>query len=560
MNSETKQNCLIAAIQFNPIVGDISGNIEKISKFYQQALEQNPMTDLVVFQELAICGYPPEDLILRPVFIDEIAASWETLKHLSKEQNAALLVGTPYPQNGKIYNAALLFDQGEIIGPFYKYALPNYSVFDEKRVFAYDIKDMHHNLMTFKGHKLGVVICEDLWLPDLSSHLKEYGAEGLICINGSPFEQEKHDLRFIQAMARFQDTSLPLLYVNQHGGQDELVFDGASFAINEHGEKILQLADWENSIGFITIDEQGNWKQADETLASVSTGPAALYEALICGLRDYVEKNNFPGVILGLSGGIDSALVACVAVDALGTDRVKLVMIPSPYTSQESLDDAAKLAENLNCPLENIAISNLMKCYEDTLQPFFKGLPEDLTEENLQSRMRGTLLMALSNKFGHMVVATGNKSEMATGYATLYGDMCGGYALLKDIYKTSVYDLCLWRNKTNPKKALGPLQQNIIPENIITKAPSAELKHDQSDQDTLPPYDELDAILQALIEEEKSFDEITDLGYGRETVEFVNRKLKLSEYKRRQAPPGVKVTTKAFGKERRYPITNAFEK
>jgi NAD+ synthase len=413
--------------------------------------------------------------------------------------------------------------------------------------------------INFRGVRLGVLVCEDMWTPDAAETLAETGAEILIVPNGSPYEVDKHDLRVQLAVARVTETGLPLIYVNQVGGQDELVFDGATFALGadralkaqapaftEH----LTLTRWERG-----ADEV--WHCREGEVVPPALGPAGIYQALVLGLKDYVNKNRFPGVILGMSGGVDSALSAAIAVDALGAERVHLVMMPSPYTSQESLDDAAEAAELLGCKIDTIPIVPAMEAFDRMLAPAFAGRDPDITEENLQARSRGMTLMALSNKFGAMVLSTGNKSEMSVGYSTLYGDMCGGYAVLKDVYKTTVYELCRWRNANLPVDARGPAGR-VVPERIITKAPTAELKPGQKDQDTLPPYDELDDILECLVELDLGIPDIVARGHAPATVNRVWRMLHLAEYKRRQAPPGVKITRRIFNRDRRYPITNGF--
>ncbi|MCB2107933.1 MAG: NAD+ synthase, partial [Rhodobacteraceae bacterium] len=433
---------------------------------------------------------------------------------------------------------------------------PNYGVFDEQRVFA---SGPHPGPVVVRGVRLGLMICEDMWFPDVAETLVESGAEILIVPNGSPFELDKFDVRLNHAVARVTDTILPLIYVHQVAGQDDLVFDGGSFVLNADRSLAVQMPWWQ------TVTTVTEWsKVGDDSWTCQLQEPAAapdrldnVYNALMLGLRDYVGKNRFPGVVLGMSGGIDSALCAAVAADALGPDKVHCVMMPSPYTSRESLEDAEACAKMLGAKYDTINIGPAMDAYDTMLGPLFKGTNADITEENLQSRARGMTLMAISNKFGPMVVATGNKSEMSTGYATLYGDMCGGYAVIKDVYKTMVFALCRWRNEHKPAGALGP-DGMVMPERIITKPPSAELKPNQTDQDTLPPYDVLDGILEGLIDREDSIADIAKRGYDLDTVKRVDRMLRAAEYKRRQAPPGVKITGIAFGRDHRYPITNAF--
>ena len=481
----------------------------------------------------------------------------ERLALATADGGAALLIGAPWRNEGKLHNAVLLLDQGSIAAVRYKYDLPNYGVFDEKRVFA---QGPMPGPVNFRDVRLGVPICEDIWSPEVPECLEESGAEILVVVNGSPFESDKDDIRMQHAVARVTETGLPLIYVNQIGGQDELVFDGGSFVLNADcslaarqpgvSEDIL-VTDWTR--------KSSGWQCAVSERAPHPEGLSALYAAMVRGLADYVNKNGFPGVVLGLSGGIDSALSAAVAVDALGSQRVRCVMMPSPYTSQESLEDAAEIARLLGVQLDDINIGPAIEAFSTMLQPIFEGLAPDITEENIQARSRGLSLMAMSNKLGHMLLTTGNKSEMSVGYATLYGDMCGGFSVLKDVYKMDVFALCKWRNQHYPMGVLGP-DGRVMPERVITKPPSAELRPDQTDQDSLPEYKILDDILQCLIEKEMSIAEIEARGHDAETIQRVWRMLDLAEYKRRQAPPGVKLTSRAFGKDRRYPITNSFRR
>lgn len=540
----------VRSVQLNPHLGDLKGNFEKIISHLKEAYKLG--IDLVIFSELVLCGYPPEDLLFKKSFLKEIEAYISKLKHFTKDTSSCL-IGVPLYKEGKLYNAAILLSKGEIKGIVRKKNLPNYSVFDEERYFYPDTKN---EPIDFMGIRLGVLICEDLWSSDISLSLKDQNAGLLIALNASPYEMDKGSLREIQALSRVNETSLPLIYVNQVGGQDELVFDGSSFAFNRHGQKISQMGFCEEDHQDIIFD-LSDGLQSDEMIIQMAQGPEALYSSLVLGLRDYVRKNSFNSVLLGLSGGIDSALVAVLAVDALGYENVYPFLLPSPYTSKDSFADAIELADNLGLKLENISIEDVMSDLDILLNPHFKGLDKDITEENIQSRLRGLLLMAISNKKGHMLLATGNKSEMAVGYSTLYGDMCGGFAPLKDVYKTDVIRLCLWRNLTKPKVGLGK-DGCLIPENIITKPPTAELRPDQKDEDSLPPYNILDPILYELIENNKSEDDIIELGFDKEDIQKITRLLFLSEYKRRQSPPGIKVSSKAFGKERRYPITNAY--
>ena len=470
-----------------------------------------------------------------------------------------LLVTAPWREDGLLYNAVLLLDGGEVVAARYKHDLPNYGVFDEKRVFA---AGPLPGPVNFRGIRLGVPICEDIWTPDVCECLEETGAEILIVPNGSPFEDGKFDVRLNHAVARVTETHLPLVYVNQVGGQDELVFDGGSFVINGNYALAVQMPTFDSGILVTTWrrvdDTQGDGWVCDEGPRSAPhEGLGALYRTMTLGLRDYVNKNRFPGVVLGLSGGIDSALSAAVAVDALGPDRVWCIMLPSKYSSDHSLADAIACADLLQCKLDKVTIEPAVDAYETMLAELFEGRAPDITEENVQSRARGMTLMAISNKFGHMVLTTGNKSEMSVGYATIYGDMCGGFSVLKDVYKITAFNLSRWRNQQRPEGALGP-EGRVIPENTITKPPSAELRPDQKDEDSLPPYEALDDILRCLVEEEMSFADIVARGHEMDVVKRIEHLLYLAEYKRRQAPPGVKLTARNFGRDRRYPITNGF--
>ncbi|MDJ0950334.1 MAG: NAD+ synthase [Alphaproteobacteria bacterium] len=544
----------IALAQINPTVGDIDGNAAAILRAREQAARQH--AEIVVYSELVVSGYPPEDLVLKPFFQDRVEAAVRHLAVETGDGGPAMLVGAPWRDGGALYNASLLLDGGEIAAARFKHDLPNYGVFDEKRVFQAGPLPGPVNL---RGVRLGVMVCEDMWAEDVAECLEESGAEILAVLNGSPFETDKADSRLVYAVARVTESGLPLVYVNQVGGQDELVFDGASFVLNGDRALAAQLPCWRERVA-VTHWRRGEagWACDKGDVAAPPDGLSGIYQAMMLGLRDYVGKNGFPGVIIGLSGGIDSALTAAVAVDALGADKVRCVMMPSPFTASESLEDAAETSRLLGVPEEVISIEPAMAAFDDMLSPAFDALPPDITEENIQARSRGLTLMALSNKFGHMVLSTGNKSEMSVGYATLYGDMCGGYSVLKDVYKTKVYELSAWRNQQKPAGAMGP-EGRVMPERILTKAPSAELKPDQTDQDTLPPYEELDDILTCLIEAEMGIEEIVGRGHERTVVQKVWRMLDVAEYKRRQAPPGVKITSRAFGRDRRYPITNTFK-
>jgi len=547
----------IALAQINPTVGDIDGNLDRVRRARAEAARQD--ADLVITGELVVSGYPPEDLVLKRAFQDTIERGVDALAAETADGGPAILLGAPWrheEQNGGgLYNAALLLDGGAITGVRLKHELPNYGVFDEKRVFQ---AGPLPGPMAFRGARLGVMVCEDMWFADVAECLSETGADILIIINGSPFESEKIDERLSLAVARVTENNLPLIYVNLVGGQDELVFDGASFVLGADKSLKAKLASWQEDLSLTHWSlKTGAWDCRQGDITPAPAGPEAIYRALVLGLRDYVGKNGFPGVLIGLSGGIDSALTAAVAVDALGADKVFCVLMPSPFTSTESVEDATQVAERLGVELNTIAIDPAMNAFDDMLKDAFEGLAPNETEENIQARARGITLMALSNKLGHMVVSTGNKSEMSVGYATLYGDMCGGYSVLKDVYKTTVVALSRWRNATCPKDAKGPSGE-VIPERVITKPPTAELKPNQTDQDTLPPYDELDAILKCLIEEELSLDDIAARGLDAATADRVWHMLDRAEYKRRQAPPGVKITRRAFGRDRRYPLTNRF--
>lgn len=539
--------------QVNSAVGDIAGNRKLVEQARARAAEAK--ADLVVLPELVIIGYPPEDLVLRPSVQEACEAAVRELAAQTKDGGPAVLVTSPWRENGKLYNSALLLDGGEIVAVRHKHELPNYGVFDEKRHFT---AGPLPGPVAFRGVRLGVMICEDMWLPDVSECLAETGAEILIVPNGSPFEADKWNERLPLVVARVVETGLPLMYVNRTGGQDELVFDGGGFVVNaDHSLAVRQpefiddftVTDWHRgNDGWVC--EKGEVVKPLELLPS-------LYQAMVEGLRDYVNRNRFPGVVLGLSGGIDSALSAAVAVDALGPDRVRCVMMPSKYTSQRSLDDASDCARALGVPYEIIAIEPACQAFEGMLAEAFTGKQPDITEENLQARIRGVTLMAISNKFGHMVLTTGNKSEMSVGYATLYGDMCGGYSVLKDVYKMTVYALSHWRNENQPLNSLGP-KGVVIPPAIIERPPTAELRDNQLDQDSLPPYEQLDKILEMLVEKEMPVREIVAKGQPEDVVKRIQHLLYIAEYKRRQAPPGVNLTSRNFGRGRRYPITNAF--
>jgi NAD+ synthase len=538
----------IAAAQLNPAMGDLAGNATAMLRARATASD----ADLIVTPELSLIGYPPEDLVLKPALV---AAAEVELARLAAETaggGPALLVGTTHLTDSGLHNGYALVADGRVQGVTLKHDLPNYGVFDEKRVFA---PGPLPEPIAFKGVRLGLPICEDMWTPEASSHLAARGAELLIVPNGSPYELGKEDRRLALALARARETGLALLYVNRSGGQDELVFDGGSFAVNPGDGQVARLPDWDEALVPLSWRRGRGFDPATRQMPD--SYEEEIYHAMLVGLRDYVRRNRFPGVVLGLSGGIDSALSAAVAVDALGPDRVWCVMMPSRFTSRDSLDDAAQCAQLLGVKLDNIPIEPGVTAIELMLAGAFAGRPRGLAEENAQSRLRMVTLMGLSNQFGHMLLTTGNKSELSVGYATLYGDMAGGYNVLKDVYKTTVFRLSRWRNSERPRLGLGP-NGPVMPERVITKPPTAELRENQRDDDSLPPYDILDPILEALVEQERSTADLTAQGFDPETVQRIERLLYTAEYKRRQSPPGVKIGPRNFGRDRRYPITNAF--
>lgn len=549
----------IAIAQLNPTVGDIAGNLEKAIEAHNDAARQK--ADLIVFSELFISGYPPEDLILKPAFVRDCMAAVETLAKKTKGNTPGILIGSPFRADKKsgsgLHNAIALLDDGKIQTWRMKVDLPNYGEFDEKRVFE---PGPMPGPVNFRGVRIGVPVCEDIWGEfGVCETLAESGAEMLIVPNGSPYYRGKTDLRQQIALKQVIETGLPLIYVNQLGGQDELVFDGAGFVVNADHKIPVQLNQFESCVvaSVWRRDEKNAWRCDDGAKPGIPDADEADWRACVLGLRDYVNKNGFKNVVLGLSGGIDSAICAAMAVDALGEERVRCVMMPYKYTSNESLKDAEACAAALGVRYETIPIEAPVKGLSDALGVAFAGTDSGVSEENLQSRTRGTILMALSNKFGSMVVTTGNKSEMSVGYATLYGDMNGGFNPIKDLYKMQVYRLSAWRNKNCPPDCLGPGGE-VIPQNIIDKAPSAELRPDQKDEDSLPPYPVLDDILECLVEKEMATEDIVKKGHDVETVHRIEHLLYIAEYKRRQSAPGVKITKKNFGRDRRYPITNRY--
>jgi len=542
----------IALAQMNQRVGDLDGNAAAIVAVRERARG----ADLLMVPELQLTGYPPEDLVLKPEFVRRTMEAADRLVEATIAPGPALLFGTIVSDGGANYNAMILAEGGRVLARTLKRELPNYGTFDEKRVFE---PGPLPEPIEFKGVKLGIPICEDIWLESVCAHLADAGAEMLLVPNGSPYELDKDDRRQRLVRERVTSTELPLVYLNRVGGQDEIVFDGSSFIMHPDGEMVVQMADWEEDL-LVTqwARESGGWRCQTRAEYTLDPYPEDIYRAMMVGLRDYVQRNGFPGVILGLSGGIDSALSAAVAVDAFGPDKVWGVMMPSKYTSDESLDDARENARLLGCRHDVISIAPAVAALDEMLAAPFSGTQPNVAEENIQARLRMVTLMGLSNKFGHMLLTTGNKSEMSVGYATLYGDMAGGYSVLKDAYKTTVFALSKWRNRVKPEGALGP-EGPVMPDRIITKPPTAELRPGQKDEDSLPPYSLLDRILEGLVDKEMSVKEVA-LATGAEIalVRDMERKLLLAEYKRRQAPPGVKIGVRNFGRDRRYPITNFF--
>src|ERR1700726_4678808 len=553
MSPRPSDSLAIAIAQLNPIVGDIAGNADKARRARAEAAREG--ADLIAFPELFCSGYPPEDLVLKPALQASCRAHIEELARETADGGPAVLIGTPWVEAGKLYNSYCLLADGEIAALRFKVDLPNYGVFDEKRVF---VPGPLPGPINFRGIRLGIPVCEDIWGAEVVECLAETGAELMVVPNGSPYWREKDEVRLNIAVARVTESDLPIIYVNQVGGQDELVFDGASFGLHADCSVAFQLPAFRESVTTVHWQRTGNgWRCLDGPVAKLQESEQDDYAACVLGLRDYVDKNGFAGVVLGLSGGVDSALCAAIAVDALGAKRVRCLMLPYRFTAQESLDDAAAVVTALRVQYDIAPVASAVEGLEASLAPLLAGRPRDVTEENIQSRARGTILMAVSNKFGLMVVTTGNKSEMSAGYATLYGDMNGGFNPIKDLYKTEVFRIARLRNGWKPVGALGP-DGPVIPENVIVRGPTAELRENQKDQDTLPPYDMLDDILERLVEREEPIADIIAAGFPREVVMKIERMLNIAEYKRRQAAPGVKVTLKNFGRDRRYPITNRF--
>ena len=542
----------IALAQLNPLVGDVSGNIEKLISIRSNL---NNDIDILVAPELYVSGYPIDDLVLREDFLNLVESEINKLVKCTKDNKSAIIVGAPRKDNNHIKNSVFVIENGNIVSIKDKYELPNTGVFDEQRIFK---QGSLEDCVIIKGIKFGLPICEDIWEKTVLEKLSKSGAEIIIAINASPFTVSKNEERENIAILRVNETKLPIVYLNRTGGQDELIFDGSSFALNHDGKKFYSSSEFKEETVEINFQKSNGKWLGHGNLNNSSSPSERLYKALVLGLRDYVNNNKFPGVVLGLSGGVDSALVAALATDAFGPDLVQAIMLPSPFTGDESLNDAKEAAELLNINCSNLKISDAMKIVENILGDF-KGpsFEPGITEENIQSRLRGLLLMALSNRYGYMVLATGNKSEYAVGYSTLYGDMCGGYAPIKDVWKTDVFKLCNWRNENYSDLFKGP-KGKVIPKNIINKAPTAELRDNQKDTDSLPEYNILDEILKGLVEDEISVEKIVSKGFDRKVVEKTAQLLARSEYKRFQAAPGPKVTNKAFGRDRRFPLTSGF--
>jgi len=542
----------IALAQLNPLVGDVSGNINKLVRI-RSKLDDD--IDILVAPELYVSGYPIDDLVLREDFLNLVQSEIKKLVETTRDGKSAIILGAPRKDKTVIKNSVFVIENGKIIATKDKYELPNTGVFDEQRIFT---EGKLEDCVKIKDTKFGLPICEDIWEKTVLEKLSDSGAEIIIAINASPFTVSKSFERDKITLSRVEEIKLPLIYLNRTGGQDELIFDGSSFGLNHDGSKFFCSKEFKEEISVIDLKRQNGKWIGNGNLNKNSSETERLYKALVLGLRDYVNNNNFNGVVLGLSGGVDSALVAAIATDAFGSEMVQAIMLPSPFTGQESLNDAKDAANLLKIKFSNLEISEAMRIVDKTLVKFNgKNFSPGITEENIQSRLRGLLLMALSNRYGYMVLATGNKSEYAVGYSTLYGDMCGGFAPIKDVWKTDVFKLCRWRNENFSDLFKGQ-KGKVIPENIITKAPTAELKENQKDTDSLPEYEILDEILKDLVEKEISVEKIVSKGFDRKIVEKTARLLAKSEYKRFQAAPGPKVTSKAFGRDRRFPLTSGF--
>jgi NAD+ synthase len=543
------ENLNILLAQTNPIVGNIDHNRDLVLDI----ISKNKDADLIIFSELVLSGYPPEDLVLKSAFQNKVCDAFHEIMDASVESESYIIIGRPWKENEQLYNAAIVLHKGKVFHRHLKNTLPNYGVFDEKRIFA---AGNESSLFEIKGNKIALFICEEIWDSETYKKVEGKDCDLVVTINASPFEYKKISQRENLAIELSKKINAPVIYVNQVGGQDEIVFDGSSF-VADANKVLRRLPVCESTSDLVTFNKTKKEFSFSEKVFDEKSEEEILYSNLVLGLKDYIEKNNFPGVVIGISGGIDSAFSACVAVDALGSDKVKGIMMPSKYTSNASVEDATLLGKNLNIEMISLSIEEAALAYKSTLKNVFEGTEQDITEENIQSRIRGMLLMAYSNKFGYMVMTNGNKSEVSVGYSTLYGDMCGGFSVIKDLYKVDVYKLAEWRNDNYPSISLHK-KDNVVPVNIITKAPTAELKPNQKDEDSLPPYEVLDKILYELVEKESSVTDIVNLGFNEDTVIKVQGLLYNSEYKRRQSAPGVKVSERNFGLDRRYPITNRF--
>ena len=543
------ENLNILLAQTNPIVGNIDHNRDLVLDI----VRKNKDADLIIFSELVLSGYPPEDLVLKSAFQNKVCDAFHEIMDASVESESYIIIGRPWKENEQLYNAAIVLHKGKVFHRHLKNTLPNYGVFDEKRIFA---AGNESSLFEIKGNKIALFICEEIWDSETYKKVEGKDCDLVVTINASPFEYKKISQRENLAIELSKKINAPVIYVNQVGGQDEIVFDGSSF-VADANKVLRRLPACESTSDLVAFNKTKKEFSFSEKVFDEKSEEEILYSNLVLGLKDYIEKNNFPGVVIGISGGIDSAFSACVAVDALGSDKVKGIMMPSKYTSDASVEDATLLGKNLNIEMISLSIEEAALAYESTLKNVFEDTEQDITEENIQSRIRGMLLMAYSNKFGYMVMTNGNKSEVSVGYSTLYGDMCGGFSVIKDLYKVDVYKLAEWRNDNYPSISLHK-KDNVVPVNIITKAPTAELKPNQKDEDSLPPYEILDKILYELVEKESSVTDIVNLGFNEDTVIKVQGLLYNSEYKRRQSAPGVKVSERNFGLDRRYPITNRF--